>query len=141
MSTARASRPRMLKDDTMPTIDTHRFGESDYLNANDYEVGARVKVKVVDFLGRQDYDAYGGEKDRTGFYKVDDRGAHKEFRFSQTNETLAAKKFGIKSYADLVGKYLTLSVKHYQQGNGFVLEDIRNFESEGVQSKPKGTLQ
>src|SRR5690348_5345694 len=60
--------------------DGHRFGESDYLNADDFAVGAVVKVPCVSWIGRKEYQTRDSKTKKAGFYQVEDRGAKKEFR-------------------------------------------------------------
>jgi hypothetical protein len=115
--------------------DNHKFGYSDSMNANDYKVGTFVKVRCISFLGRRDYQAYGGEKDRTGFYNVLDQGTTKELRFSQTNETIAKNQFAITEYKALEGKWLVFQVKKYIYGNGFVLTGVQVQETEDMAQK------
>lgn len=115
---------KIMLDETME--DNHIFGESDYLNGNDYAVGNRVTAKVVDFLGRLEYVNRNGDKERAGYYKItNEKGNIKEFRLGQKNETILSKKFGFKSYSELIGATLVLSVKKYNLGNGFVIEEVK----------------
>ncbi len=110
----------------MENQDTHRFGESDYLSADDFAVDATVKVPVKSFVGRKEFIARDGTPRKAGFYNVDDRGAIKDFRLGIKNEKLLAAKFKLKGYEELVGKTLALQVKKYPLGhNGFVIIDVK----------------
>ena len=113
-----------METQTTQQIDTHRFGESDYITADPFEENETIKVKVLDFLGRREYVARDTTKKRAAYYKVDDKGAAKEWRLGIKNEITLKKKFGVKSYEDLKGKWVTLVCKHYNLGNGFVITDV-----------------
>jgi len=107
----------------MEMEDIHVFGEKDYLDADELDVGATLKVKVLEYIGRRTY------ADRWAPYYIVQRedGKKKFFRLSITNEQLLAKQFGMKDYADLVGKTLTLTVKHFKLGhNGFIITAVDN---------------
>ena len=106
--------------------DNHIFGESDYLNGNDYAVGAVVQVKVVSFMGRLEFVNRDGETERAGYYKVKNpEGSIKEFRLGVANEKILKNQFKCGSYLGLIGKTLFLIVKKYQFGNGFVVSDLK----------------
>jgi len=107
----------------MEMEDIHVFGEKDYLDADELNVGATLKVKVLEYVGRRAY------ADRWAPYYIVQRedGKKKFFRLSITNEQLLAKQFGMKDYVDLVGKVLTLTVKHFKLGhNGFIITAVDN---------------
>jgi len=104
--------------------DIHIFGEKDYLIADEMSVGATLKVIVLEYTGRHVY------ADRLAPYYIVQKedGTKKLFRLSITNEQLLARN-GIKSYADLVGKVLMLTVRHFSLGhNGFVITSVGNAE-------------
>jgi len=107
----------------MEMEDIHVFGEKDYLDADELNIGATLKVKVLEYVGRRTY------ADRWAPYYIVQRedGKKKFFRLSITNEQLLAKQYGMKDYADLVGKVLTLTVKHFKLGhNGFIITAVDN---------------
>jgi len=114
--------------------DIHVFGEKDYLDADELNVGATLKVKVLEYAGRRTYS------DRWASYYVVQRedGKKKFFRLSITNEQLLAKQFGMKDYADLVGKVLTLTVKHFKLGhNGFIITAVDNATTSTPPTQPQ----
>jgi len=114
--------------------DIHIFGEKDYLDADELNVGATLKVKVLEYAGRRTYS------DRWASYYIVQRedGKKKFFRLSITNEQLLAKQFGMKDYADLVGKTLTLTVKHFKLGhNGFVITAVDNATTSTTPTQPQ----
>lgn len=93
--------------------------------ADDYAAGATVKARVVEWIGRQEYVARDGQPKRAGMYKVDVGNGPQTFRFGIKNEKLAATKFRVGSYEELVKTTLVLEVRHFPMGaNGFVLKDI-----------------
>ena len=100
--------------------ETHRFGESDLLSGEDFTANQTVKVKVLKFLGRQKYKAKDGSERIAGFYSVDDLGVTKRWRLGIENERTLKKKFAITSYEQLVGKSLSLLVKQFPMGRGFI---------------------
>ena len=105
--------------------DIHIFGEKDYLIADEMSVGATLKVIVLEYTGRHVY------ADRLAPYYIVQRedGKKKFFRLSVSNEQLLAKQYGMKDYVDLVGKVLTLMVKHFKLGhNGFIITSVGNAE-------------
>jgi hypothetical protein len=105
--------------------DGHRFGESDYLNADDFAVGATVKVPCMAWIGRREYQTRDNKVKKAGFYTVEDRGAQKEFRLGIKNEKALALKFKLKGYEDLVNKVIVLYVEKYPMGhNGFVITGV-----------------
>lgn len=107
--------------------DRHVFGESDYLNADDYKAGEKVTVRCTDFLGRRSYtEQRTGDEKRAGYYRVEDeRKLPKEFRLGIENERALKAKFGLRGYEELVGKDVTLQVKAYPFGaNGFVIVNV-----------------
>lgn len=112
--------------ETQKQVDLHKFGVGDYCSADDYAENEIVKAKVLTFLGRQQYIARDGTPKSAGMYKVEAQGigVPQQFRLGIKNEKLAAKRYGMKNYEDLVGKLLTLKVKKFQLGQGFVLMDI-----------------
>ena len=104
--------------------DIHIFGEKDYLDADELGIGTTLKVKVLEYVGRRTY------ADRWAAYYVVQKedGTKKLFRLSITNEQILARN-GVKSYADLVGKVLTLTVRHFSLGhNGFIITSVGNAE-------------
>ena len=106
--------------------DNHIFGEKDYLDGNEYADGSTISVKVLGFLGRQPYLNFDGEEEKAGYFKVQNpKGVAKEFRLGISNEIILKKKFGITSYGALIGKTLTLGVKKYTKGNGFIVVDLK----------------
>jgi hypothetical protein len=107
-------------------IDEHIFGESDNLDASEYQVGTLVTVKVLDFMGRLPYIDRQGVEKRGGFFKVkNDKGATKEFRLGITNEKILKNKFALKDYNELVGASLAFTVKKYPLNNGFIIVDVK----------------
>lgn len=105
----------------------HKFGIGDYLSADDYKVDEIITIKVVDFLGRQKYTARDNKEKMAGMYKIElpSMGVRQEFRLGIKNEKLVAKKYGIKSYEELVGRQLSLKVKSFQIANGFVVVGVK----------------
>ena len=104
--------------------DDHVFGISDVLSGNEYEPGTVVKVLVTTWNGRREYKTKDNKIKRAGHYKVFEDGVTKEFRLSIGNEVWLAKRGGIKSYEDLVGRELWLKVVFYNLGNGFVITAV-----------------
>ena len=117
----------------MEMEDIHVFGEKDYLDADELNVGATLKVKVLEYAGRRTYS------DRWASYYIVQRedGKKKFFRLSITNEQLLVRQFGMKEYADLVGKVLTLTVKHFKLGhNGFIITAVDNATTQAQTPEP-----
>jgi len=113
--------------------DIHTFGEKDYLDADEMSVGATLKVTVLEYAGRRAY------ADRWAAYYVvqTEDSKRKFFRLSITNEQLLARQYSMKSYQDLIGKVLTLTVKHFKLGhNGFVITQVSN-ASQTTQTQPQ----
>jgi len=44
---------------------------------------------------------------------------------SMSNERVLKMDYGLTKYEDLVGKTITLAVRKYRLGNGFVLVDVK----------------
>ncbi len=106
--------------------DSHIFGESDYLSADEYATGTPISIKVTDFLGRLPYMNHNGDKERAGYFKVlNQKGSTKEFRLGVKNEIVLKSKFNVLNYIELVGATLILQVKKYNLGNGFVVVDLK----------------
>lgn len=107
--------------------DTHIFGESDYLDANEYSISATVNVKPLSFLGRLEYINKAGDTERSGYYMVKtDKGTQKKFRLGINNEKILKNKFKCAGYGDIIGKVLILQVKKYNLGNGFIVADLKS---------------
>ena len=128
---------------TVSGQDGHKFGYGDYLSANDYAPDDLIKVHVRAFLGRQDYEDKNKRVKRAGMYRVVEElvDVPQEFRLGIKNEKIAAKKFGIKDYAELVDRTLTLKVKKFNVGNGFVLVDISGTQRVDKPRKAAGVVQ
>jgi len=120
--------------------DIHTFGEKDYLDADELGVGSTIKVTVLEYAGRRAY------ADRWAAYYVvqTENSKRKFFRLSISNEQVLAKFFGMKSYEALIGKTLTLTVKHFKLGhNGFVITQVNDAAapmSQSVQQKSQTTI-
>ena len=113
--------------ETQRQADLHKYGVGDYLDAEDYKPNEEVRVKVLDFLGRQEYTARDGTVKRAAMLKVEAEGVGvpQQFRWGIRNEKISARKFGIKEYSELVGRTLLLRVKVYKLGSGFELAGVR----------------
>ena len=105
----------------------HRFGFSDYLDANDYEPGELVEGKVLAYLGRRTDENADGEIINNSYFRLDARGVQQEFKLGMKNERILRKKHGVKAAAELIGKTLALKVKDYGAnfGNGFVVIGLK----------------
>lgn len=110
---------------TLDQQDNHRFGESDYYDANDWAVGATPTVKCLSFIGRREYTTRDGSVKKSAYYSVDDRGMPKDFRLGIKNERILAKKFKFTGYQELVGKEIKTEVVKYPLGNGFVITGVK----------------
>lgn len=115
-------------------IDSHTWGQSDYLDAQEYNSDETVKVLVKEFLGRIPYQARAGEQRKAYYYKVSTNGVLKQFRLGLKNEQVAAGSFRVSSPEALVGKYLTLRCKKFPLANGWVLELVEDAETKKVPS-------
>lgn len=116
--------------DTMQTDkpqSEHRFGFSDWLDANDYEPGEIVEAKALAYLGRREDENADGDITNNAYYKVDSRGVQQEFKLGMKNERLLRKKHAVKGASELLGKTIVLKVKDYGAnfGNGFVVVGLK----------------
>lgn len=74
-----------------------RFGEEEtYLSANDWLIGAEVRVKVLSYIAKEPYETRDGKKKKAWMYVVDDRGIRKDFRLTIKNGRIAKNQFKIK---------------------------------------------
>ena len=100
----------------------HKFGVPDYLNADLYNVDQIIEAKITDFLGRRGSANPKGDLKWSAYLKVlGPDGIPQDFRLGIQNEMILAKKYGVKSYAELKGHTLQLQVKSYKFANGFIL--------------------
>lgn len=105
--------------------DEHVFGVSDKLTADGYDAGTIVEYKPTEFLGRLRISI---EEDRlvpiyAGYLKGSN--AKQQFKLGIKNEVRAARKFGIKSYEELLNRTLILKVVNYRLAPGFVLVGVK----------------
>ena len=105
----------------------HRFGFGDFLSADDHPVGSEIQIKILEYLGRQEYTGKDGKPRSAGMYKAqaDSVGIPQQWRLGIKNEKVAYQRFRIKSYEDLVGRTLVLKIAKFPMGNGFMLVNMR----------------
>jgi hypothetical protein len=104
----------------------HRFGENDYLDANDFVVGQEIEVPIKGFVGRRESLDKNGRTKTDAYLNVDDRGLLKEFRLGIKNERVLARQFSVKGYEELYNKVVKLRVEKYPMGAcGFVVTGLR----------------
>ena len=105
----------------------HRFGFGDFLSADDYAVGSEIQIKILEYLGRQEYPGKDGKPRSAGMYKAqaDSVGLPQQWRLGIKNEKVAYQRFRIRNYEDLVGRILVLKIAKFPMGNGFMLMNIR----------------
>jgi len=108
--------------------DIHIFGEKDYLDADAFKEGDTLQVDVLEYIGRHTYKARDDKERWAAYYLVrTQEGKKKEFRLGITNEVFLKKNAGLNDYPDLIGKSLTLQVKHFGLGhNGFLITAVSN---------------
>lgn len=100
------------------------FGESEYLSAASYQPGTKIKCKVVEFLGAQEYETTDGSKKTGAYYSVIVDSTPRKYRMSTSVQQALRDECKIKDYQGVVGKVLVLKVKKYGVGNGFELHSL-----------------
>jgi hypothetical protein len=105
----------------------HRFGFGDFLSADDYAIGSEVSIKILEYIGRQEYTGKDGKPRSAGMYmaQTDSVGIPQQWRLGIKNEKVAYHRFHIRSYEELVGRTLVLKVAKFAMGNGFMLMNIK----------------
>ena len=114
MEQTRMNESELESEELDPSFDELADSASGFISAKNYSKGEKVKFKIVAFEKMQKGEKYGTWQ---AIYTVEKNGKRKSYGMPGKIAATLKQQYGVKDYAELIGKTLTLLVVKTSSGS------------------------